>query len=183
MSCFPPQPRAVGHGANENYFHFRKMEMEGKYNTEDKQIKALNQNYKIFLGHDHDDHDGYDVTGINKHYKWGILHNVRKCMEEEDYNVFSNTVSANNRKGEKRYSLESPHNSVHLSLGMEGVDHPETDNEKKVYPIFDFDDLRLHSHVEKAASGDISSNETAAFDPIFYLHHANIGERNAWILL
>ena len=72
-------------------------------------------------------------------------------MQEENYNVFSNTTSANNRKKGAHMSLEDPHNGIHLSLGQ--------DNDKS----------------ESGAAGDMAANETAGFDPIFFVHHSNIG--------
>ena len=134
--------------------------MRDKY-TEKMQVEELNKNYKRFL-------NPHDVISFGdngkkevRHYPWGILRSVWKCMEEENYNVFSNTVSAASYK-DKKHSLEWPHNSVHLALGMAGhiTEDEESDN-------------------EMCASGDIAANETAAFDPIFYLHHAYIGKRTA----
>jgi tyrosinase len=60
--------------------------------------------------------------------------------------------------GQEHYgvAIEEPHNAIHLALGgfyQKGVDNAN--------PI-------------RGANGDMGENETAAFDPVFFLHHAFI---------
>ena len=105
--------------------------MRERYPTEDEQIQALNENFKRF--------------------RPGILHALQECMEEENYNVFSNSTSAGNNRG-LHMSIESPHDRVHVSLGQ-GQNRSEWGD----------------------ASGDMAHVETAGFDPIFFLHHSNVG--------
>lgn len=86
------------------------------------------------------------------------------CLEAPNYTLFSNKRSAGDytkkelEKGNKVHvvSLEDPHNAIHLALG--GY------YEKGGYnadPILN-------------ANGDMGDNDTAGFDPIFFLHHCFI---------
>lgn len=95
-----------------------------------------------------------------------------RCLKAPNFTAFSNKTSAaafgKNAKAEAKAansvmadhdfvtSLEDPHNAIHLAVG--GFWQPG------VYvasPI-------------KDANGDMGDNETAGFDPIFYMHHAFI---------
>lgn len=86
-----------------------------------------------------------------------------KCLDAENYIIFSNTSSAAawnvSRQGLSTdvVSLESPHNDVHVAIG--GFD--------------------MHNTIH-GANADMGENETAAFDPIFFFHHCNI-DRMFWI--
>jgi tyrosinase len=91
----------------------------------------------------------------------GVADYFKECLDVKDYAVFSNTKSAarwnDDRKSKPTttlaVSLESPHDWVHVSLGARfwGATPAMLDL--------------------KDASGDMSINETAAFDPVFYFHH------------
>ncbi|KAF5362044.1 hypothetical protein D9756_002722 [Leucocoprinus leucothites] len=87
-----------------------------------------------------------------------------RCLQAPNYTVFSNTTSQNQwiqdagQDPSSHYvvSLESPHNALHLAVGgfyQKGVYNAD--------PII-------------GANGDMGDNETAGFDPIFYLHHCFI---------
>ncbi|UOQ52797.1 tyrosinase family protein [Hymenobacter cellulosivorans] len=96
----------------------------------------------------------------------GILAEFQQCLQAPNYTVFSNTTSAqewNTGKpaNEQVMPLEQPHNDIHLAVG--GFDVPGTD-------------LSLIQD----ANGDMGENDTAALDPIFYLHHCNV-DRVFWL--
>ena len=86
-----------------------------------------------------------------KEYLHDIRLKLHNSLDEKNYNVFSNTTSASNYKRD-HVSLESPHNVVHVAVGR-----------------------RFDKDGESGASGDMSWNETAGFDPIFHMHHSNVG--------
>jgi len=140
--------------------------------TQDSATLLLNQNVTQWLngtvqipkipGEPDDDNqtgrpDTYSVS--SKYYR---------CLFAPNYTVFSNTSSQNQwiiandsnyQPGKPSHyvvSLESPHNAVHLAVGgfyQQGVYNAS--------PI-------------PGANGDMGDNETAGFDPIFYLHHCFI---------
>ncbi|OCL09102.1 putative tyrosinase [Glonium stellatum] len=96
---------------------------------------------------------------------YSVLERFKICLKAPNYTIFSNTTSAAQYiidKGQedinKHYvvSLESPHNAIHLAVGgfyQAGVYNAD--------PII-------------GANGDMGDNETASFDPIFFLHHCFI---------
>lgn len=87
------------------------------------------------------------------------------CLKAPNYTVFSNTTSAsawNDNASLRVTPLESPHNSIHLSIG--GFDIP---GQGSASPIPD-------------ANGDMGENDTAGLDPIFYFHHCFI-DRVFWL--
>ena len=89
------------------------------------------------------------------------------CLNAPNYTVFSNTTSAaqwneNLASGaELVVPIESPHNSIHLSVG--GCDVPNYDRS----PI-------------EGANGDMGENDTAGLDPIFFFHHCFV-DRVFWL--
>lgn len=88
--------------------------------------------------------------------RWGYVANqYRNSLLAPNYTVFSNTTSRAewNDNNPPAVSLESPHNAIHLALGGFEV------GKRSASPI-------------PGANGDMGENETASFDPIFYLHHA-----------
>lgn len=92
----------------------------------------------------------------NPAIRYDVAKKYIDCLAAPNYTVFSNTTSsaawADNNP--PVVPLESPHNSMHLAVG--GFDVP------KAPP--NFSPIR-------GANGDMGENETASFDPIFYLHH------------
>ncbi|KAK6828737.1 hypothetical protein RU639_003445 [Aspergillus parasiticus] len=96
-----------------------------------------------------------------------VLARYLKCLDTDTYTIFSNTtsqtklmekLSRERNEGHWLMSLESPHNGIHLAIGgffQQGEDGINAD---------EIDD----------ANGDMGDNETAGFDPIFFLHHGFI---------
>jgi tyrosinase len=85
-----------------------------------------------------------------------------RCLDAPTYTLFSNTTSArayNNTHaaGQVVVPLESPHNSIHLSIG--GFDVPQQQFDASPIP---------------GANGDMGENDTAGLDPVFYFHHCFI---------
>ncbi|KAI1153996.1 hypothetical protein F4825DRAFT_222893 [Nemania diffusa] len=99
------------------------------------------------------------ITSNGKRLEAGLKYKYERCLYATSYTAFSNTTSANlwNQKNKDSFvmSLESPHNGMHLAIG--GIQVPWQD--ASAIPF---------------ANGDMGDNETAAFDPIFYFHHAFI---------
>jgi tyrosinase len=96
----------------------------------------------------------------------------KASRDNSDYNSFSNTETA---AGHVRDSLEQPHNEVHLAVGGHGSNiHRYQVNEKN--GNLSFDDASAYEQAE----GDMGIIETAGFDPIFFIHHANI-DRMFWV--
>ena len=95
---------------------------------------------------------------------YSILSRFRICLDAPDYTVFSNTTSQNQYLEDNYFkprshwvvSLESPHNAMHLAVG--GFYQEEVYNADPIV----------------GANGDMGDNETASFDPIFFLHHCFI---------
>ncbi|KAK1705236.1 putative tyrosinase [Colletotrichum lupini] len=93
-----------------------------------------------------------------------IVSRYKASLDAPNYTLFSNKASRgewlHNTKGslESKFhtSLEDPHNAVHLAIG--GF---YQDGEENAKPV-------------KDVHGDMGENETANFDPIFFLHHAFI---------
>lgn len=78
---------------------------------------------------------------------------VKDCLKVSNYDNFSNTRSVRM----KEVSLETPHNTIHASIGSVQYFIPR--KEAGNYPL---------------ASGDMGSVPLAAFDPIFFFHHCFI---------
>lgn len=87
------------------------------------------------------------------------------CLGVSSYNKFSNTSSSNGGA-----CLESPHNSIHLAVG--GFTTPSQLADGNPNPDY--------VGLIEGSNGDMGENETAAFDPIFFLHHCNI-DRMFWL--
>jgi tyrosinase len=95
----------------------------------------------------------------------GAAERYMRCLEAPNYLVFSNTTSAEKWNDEFTGTelvipIESPHNKIHLAIG--GIQIPSQNASTVV-----------------GANGDMAENDTAAFDPIFYFHHAFI-DRMFW---
>jgi tyrosinase len=121
---------------------------------ESRTTELLNKNVEIWLNGDI--HAGTNRGSIRKRYEL--------CLQNNDYLTFSNITSANawnehetlaDRPGNLRISLEQPHNDSHICLG--GVSLIQD-------PLSDV----------KGANGDMGCNETAAYDPIFFIFHSFI---------
>ncbi|KAF8340774.1 putative tyrosinase [Amanita rubescens] len=89
------------------------------------------------------------------------------CLDAPNYTVFSNTASqaqwikdARERDSSSHnstvFSLESPHNAIHLALG--GF----------------YERGKYHASPIAGANGDMGDNNVAGFDPIFFFHHCYI---------
>jgi tyrosinase len=84
----------------------------------------------------------------------------RICLDAPNYTVFSNKASMaqwiKEHGGQPHYgvALEEGHNAIHLALG--GF----------------YQKAQYNADPIRGANGDMGENETAGFDPIFYLHHA-----------
>ena len=101
-----------------------------------------------------------------------VANEFELCLNQCNYNDFSNTTSSTQ-------SLEQPHNDVHLSIG--GFYLPEIDANGEV--VIDPDTkepVYNQSGILEGANGDMGANEVASYDPVFYLHHANI-DRMFWV--
>jgi tyrosinase len=88
------------------------------------------------------------------------------CLDAPNFTVFSNTASQAQWTKDTRerdslihrtiFSLESPHNAIHLALG--GF----------------YERGKYHASPIEGANGDIGDNNVAGFDPVFYFHHCYI---------
>ncbi|KAH7367775.1 putative tyrosinase [Plectosphaerella cucumerina] len=130
-----------------------------KWKNHEDAVKKLNLNVKEWLDGtvkiDTEDDGGARVPDT-----FSVYSRYRICLEAPNYTVFSNKASMAQyiveHGGQEHYgvALEEPHNAIHLALGgfyQKGV--------------YNADPIR-------GANGDMGENETAGFDPVFYLHHA-----------
>jgi tyrosinase len=125
-------------------------------------IGMLNANMQAWLF-------GLKPTVADPHpSKDGIVMQFLNCLGAPNYTVFSNTTSAgawNKAHPGTVFSLESPHNDVHLAVG--GFDTGSGTPGSQSGQI-------------AGANGDMGENNTAAMDPIFFFHHCNI-DRMFWL--
>ena len=124
-----------------------------KFPDYDKNVQRLNQNITTWLTAAPVIH-GQPTGGF-------VQQKFVRCLDAPNYTLFSNTTSARaynaaHATGQQVVSLESPHNSIHLSIG--GFDVPGA---------FDASPI-------DGANGDMGENDTAALDPVFYFHHCFI---------
>jgi tyrosinase len=100
----------------------------------------------------------------------GVHQQFVDCLNAPNYTVFSNTTSMQQwnelNDGAAVVALEAPHNSIHLAVGGYDVTSVPGQN-GDASPIV-------------GANGDMGENDTAALDPIFFFHHANI-DRIFWL--
>jgi tyrosinase len=157
------------------------------WNTADKATQKLNWNIrnwfqgKVELA----PHKGENIRMTDT---YSTKARLERCMQAPNWTVFSNKQSAiaYARAQEEKHrdfdpmdpqnpnwkddhwvvSLEEPHNAIHLGLG--GLFQKAT-GMKKGEEGYDADPKDY-----EGANGDMGCNETAAFDPIFFLHHAFI---------
>ena len=94
---------------------------------------------------------------------YSIFSRFKISLDAPNYIVFSNNTSAkqwikDQGSADPHYvvALESPHNAVHLAVGG-------------FYAMGNY-----NADTILGANGDMGDNETAGFDPIFFLHHAFI---------
>lgn len=104
-----------------------------------------------------------DGAGTKKAFNTSVFMRFQRCLQAPTYNIFSNTESQKYWIEKKQQtdpdyydSLESPHNSIHLAVG--GM---------YVKGQYNADNIL-------GANGDMGENDTAAMDPIFFLHHCFI---------
>ncbi|KAJ8131191.1 hypothetical protein O1611_g2437 [Lasiodiplodia mahajangana] len=133
------------------------------YPNAEENTEILNQNVAAWLTGDvHIPSDGDPNTKYPDTYS--VFARYKLCLTAPNYTVFSNTRSQDHWPTTKLraddpphvYSLESPHNAIHLAVGgfyQKGKYNAD--------PII-------------GANGDMGDNETAGFDPIFYFHHCFI---------
>ncbi|MEO6719019.1 MAG: tyrosinase family protein [Ferruginibacter sp.] len=134
-------------------------EHNSKFPDYDENVKILNRNIIAWL-------DNTVIIDGNRR-KQGVLEEFKRCLKAPNFTVFSNTTSSqawnDAHEGEAQaFSIESPHNHIHLAVG--GFEVPGQGN---FSPI-------------KDANGDMGENDTAALDPIFYFHHCNV-DRVFWL--
>jgi tyrosinase len=124
-----------------------------------KNVKTLNENILAWLNS--------KIVVQGKTILTHVAQKYRDCLDAPNYTVFSNTTSAaewntNVVDGSKPVvPLESPHNSIHLSVG--GCEVPGYNRS----PI-------------DGANGDMGENDTAGLDPIFFFHHCHV-DRMFWL--
>jgi tyrosinase len=132
------------------------------YPDYDANVKLLNQNVVTWL-------NSTVVVAGAPSPGGRVAEKYKDCLDAPNYTVFSNTSSAAQWNGDHGGSgvptvqpLESPHNSIHLSVG--GFDVPGN---------FDASPIT-------GANGDMGENDTAGLDPIFFFHHCFV-DRVFWL--
>ena len=105
-------------------------------------------------------------------HRESVAKQLEDCLDITDYNPFSNTSSA----GEVDYSLEQPHNDLHVAIG--GFTKLKINADGSVEQ--DSSDNFIWDGAIEGANGDMGANEVASYDPVFFLHHSNI-DRMLWI--
>lgn len=131
------------------------------YPDYDKNVALLNQNVVNWLT------STVVVDGVP--ISSNVADKYKSCLDAPNYTVFSNTTSAAQWNEDRAgggvggvVPLESPHNSIHLSVG--GFDVPG---------VFDASPI-------EGANGDMGENDTAGLDPIFFFHHCFV-DRVFWL--
>ena len=115
------------------------------------------------------------ISYLNKGVKKdSVADQFEHCLETTDYNPFSNTSSAD---CPDEYSLEQPHNDLHLAIG--GFSDPKI-NPEDGSVVKDLQGNFCWDGPIPGANGDMGANEVASYDPVFFLHHCNI-DRVFWI--
>lgn len=129
------------------------------FQNDEANTKILNSNVKAWMdGTVQIKEDGTPPTPIPDTYS--VFARYQICLQAPNYTVFSNKASMaqyiKEHGGQPHYgvALEEPHNAIHLALG--GF----------------YQKGQYNADAILGANGDMGENETAAFDPIFYLHHA-----------
>ena len=141
------------------------MLVKNKYNGHSLWTDFLNLNltswlnmgmYKAKVGAS----DKFDGDGENVPLGHCIHAQFIQCLRNDNYNAFSNTSSAAYLG--KGVPLEQPHNDLHLAVGGFCAPDGKIKLEDQVFGIYD------------GANGDMAFNDVAAFDSVFFFHHANI---------
>jgi tyrosinase len=144
-------------------------ERHNRQYTYEKGVQLLNQNIVNWLTLRT---VNIPPDSVHRHspVKAGVHQKFIDCLNAPNYTVFSNTTSMQQwnelHDGPPVVALEDPHNSIHLAVGGYDVTSLPGQNE-------DFSPIL-------GANGDMGENDTAALDPIFYFHHANI-DRLFWL--
>lgn len=133
-----------------------------KFTNIKKNAEILNQNVSEWLTMVID----IPPDGAGDHFQ--DTHSVRSqyemCLDAPNYTVFSNVTSEDSynqtHPSEHVYSLETPHDAVHLAVGGFYQPGPEGYNADETLYL--------------GANGDMGENDTASFDPIFFFHHSFI---------
>lgn len=149
--------------------------------TPEDGTKLLNANVKAWLAGMNNEKEGvyknakeastsptvtvFDLTPDNPNpTQNGVHFQYTNCLTSPNYTVFSNKTSANDYFTKETgyvFSLESAHDAFHVAIGG----------------------LSIGSVVlgqQKGANGDMGETNTAAFDPIFWLHHCFV-DHMFWI--
>ena len=111
---------------------------------------------------------GYNLPHVYN----SIYDEFKGSLDLSSYNKFSNTSSS----GSNQSCLEQAHNEIHLSVGGFSQPFVEADGSVKV----DDDGNVMYFGLIGGANGDMGENETAAFDPCFFMHHCNV-DRMFWV--
>jgi tyrosinase len=111
-------------------------------------------------------------VGVNIGTYNSISDEYKKALEVSSYNKFSNTSSS----AGSQFCLEQAHNEIHLSVGGFSQPFVQEDGSVKV----DDDGNIMYFGLIGGANGDMGENETAAFDPCFFMHHCNV-DRMFWV--
>ena len=127
-------------------------------------VRLLDQNIVNWLGGD---------VIIEGQSHGQVAYKYQACLDAPNYTVFSNETSSAqwNRETNKNpqvFSVEEPHDSIHLAVG--GYDVPES-----LPGLHPGDDSPL-----AGANGDMGENDTAGLDPIFFFHHCFV-DRVFWL--
>lgn len=132
-----------------------------KFPDYDTNVTTLNGNITTWL-------NSAPIINGTPNTRSGFVHQkFVSCLNAPTYTLFSNTTSANaynaaHPAAQQIVPLESPHNSIHLSVG--GFDVP---GQGDASPI-------------PGANGDMGENDTAGLDPVFFFHHCFI-DYTFWI--
>ncbi|XP_075263908.1 tyrosinase HcTyr2-like, partial [Convolutriloba macropyga] len=150
----------------------------GIQNPEAARIKAMEHNRDIKKRHScpdelflHNFRDWLTFGTIHngKHDDVSLLSGAKRALDNPDFNLFSNRSSSHYHGNKDIWrSIEVVHDHIHLAVGgyTPAIVDPQSGD---VY----FGDI-------EGANGDMGDNETAAFDPIFFVHHSNI-DRLFWV--
>ncbi|KAF9872980.1 hypothetical protein CkaCkLH20_09490 [Colletotrichum karsti] len=122
--------------------------------------RILNDNVRAWL-HGKVEIDTHDDTSTLPD-TYSVYSRYKTCLEAPNYTVFSNKESMAQYMTESQeqglpfygVAIEDPHNAIHLAVG--GF----------------FEKNSYNANPIRGANGDMGENETASFDPIFFLHHA-----------
>jgi tyrosinase len=133
---------------------------DARWASSDQRTTILNDNVNAWIkGTVEIDKSRDDPSKMRYPDTYSVLSRYQACLKAPTYTSFSNNESMKHyqkvHSSEPRdiAALESPHNAMHLAVG--GFYQENIYNANPIY----------------GANGDMGDNETAGFDPIFFLHH------------